>query len=196
VLDWGGGNLGSVRRAFERLGARPVITSDPAVVEGTGRLVLPGVGAFGAVMDGLKARGLIGPLTARLRADSGPFLGICVGLQALFEGSEETQGTDGLGLLAGHVRRLQARRVPHTGWNEVIPTDAADPVLERGYAYFVNSYAALAEVGGPWIAARTFHEHTFASAVRLGARALAVQFHPEKSGAYGAALLTRWLERG
>jgi imidazole glycerol phosphate synthase glutamine amidotransferase subunit len=194
VVDWGGGNVGSVLRALRRAGAAPEVTADPDAVRRAERLVLPGVGAFGTVMDALRARALDLALRERLRGADRPFLGICVGLQALFEESEESPGARGLGLLPGAVRRFRAAKVPQTGWNEVLPARPADPLIARGHAYFVNSYAAPAPEGASWVAAVTDYEGPFASAVRAGgAAALAVQFHPEKSGAYGAALLARWL---
>ncbi|HVY60896.1 MAG TPA: imidazole glycerol phosphate synthase subunit HisH [Planctomycetota bacterium] len=193
VLDWGGGNIGSVVRALRRAGAAPRLVSTPRDVEAAERLVFPGVGAFGAVVRGLDDRDLLEPLRLRLGRGDLPFLGICVGLQALFASSEESPGEAGLGILPGAVRRLAARKVPQVGWNEVLPA-AGEPLLERGYAYFVNGYAAPAADGAAWVAARTDYEGAFASAVRSGPRALAVQFHPEKSGAYGARLLERWIE--
>lgn len=194
VLDWGGGNVGSVLRALRRAGAEPELVGDPEGVRAADRLLFPGVGAFGAVVAGLEKRGLAEALRERLRRADRPFLGVCVGLQALFEGSEESPAARGLGLLPGTVRKLAARKVPQVGWNEVVPTAGADPLLARGHAYFVNSFAAPAAPGAPWVAAQTDYEGEFASAVRLGP-ALAVQFHPEKSGRYGAALLARWLAR-
>jgi glutamine amidotransferase/cyclase len=191
VLDWGGGNLGSVMRALERLGVPAKLVADPDVARTAERLVFPGVGAFGAVMRRLEERGLAEPLRARLAEAKAPFLGICVGMQVLFESSEESPGVRGLGVFPGAVRRLKARKVPQVGWNEVVPAEG-EPVVERGHAYFVNSFASEAPEGATWVAARTDHEGLFASAVRRGP-ILAVQFHPEKSGAYGAALLERWL---
>jgi glutamine amidotransferase/cyclase len=192
VLDWGGGNLGSVVRALRRSGAEPRLVSTPAEVQRVPRLVFPGVGAFGAVMRGLEERDLVEALRDRLGRGAIAFLGICVGLQALFETSEESPGERGLGIFPGAVRRFEARKVPQVGWNEVVPVEGGG-VLERGHAYFVNSYAAPAPEGAKWVAARTDYEGAFASAVARGG-ILAVQFHPEKSGAYGARLIARWLE--
>jgi glutamine amidotransferase/cyclase len=192
VLRWGGGNLGSVRRAIERAGARAELTERPEDVLRADRLVLPGVGAFGAVVAGLRERSLWEPLRERLAGQQRPFLGICVGLQALFLASEESPGVAGLGLIDARVERLRARKVPQVGWNEVEPTGAAGDLVERGHAYFVHSYCAPAAAGAPWLAATTDHDGRFASAAVLGP-SLAVQFHPEKSGAYGARLIERWL---
>ncbi len=192
VLDWGGGNLFSLLRAFERAGAHTTVTADPDRIRLADRLVFPGVGAFGAVMERLRTRGLDEVLRERLQKATHPFLGICVGMQALFRGSEESPGAIGISLIEETVTRLQARKVPHVGWNEVVPTDAMDPVLQRGYAYFVNSYAAPVPDSADWVAATTDHEGHFASAVRRGP-ILAVQFHPEKSARYGAELIARWL---
>jgi len=191
VLDWGGGNLGSVMRAFRRLGVEAILSAEPERIRAASRLVFPGVGAFGAVMEGLRESGTEEVLMEWLRANERPFLGICVGLQALFEASEESPGVAGLGIFPGTVTKLKARKVPQVGWNEIIPS-SEHPVLPRGYAYFVNSFAAPAEQGVEWVAATTEHGGTFASAVQ-DRNILAVQFHPEKSGRYGAALLRRWL---
>jgi imidazole glycerol phosphate synthase glutamine amidotransferase subunit len=190
VLDWGGGNLGSVARALRRLGVEPVLTGRPDDVQSAPQLVFPGVGSFGAVMAALDARGLREPLLLRLRADERPTLGICVGMQALFEASEESPDARGLGVLPGTVRRLRAPKVPQVGWNRVDFAGGAE--AGSGYAYFVNSFAAPAD--GAWVAATTDYHGRFASAVRQG-RLSAVQFHPEKSGRYGADLLRRWIEK-
>jgi glutamine amidotransferase len=192
VLDWGGGNVGSVLRALARAGVEPSLSADPARVGEAERLVFPGVGAFGHVIARLEAGGFTAPLLERIRSGRLPTLAICVGLQALYERSEEADASvRGLALLPGSLVRLRARKVPHVGWNEVVPSRADDPHLARGHAYFVHSYAAPAE--GPHLAAATEHEgERFASALRLGPT-LALQFHPEKSGAFGAALIERWL---
>lgn len=194
VLDWGGGNVGSVARALRRAGAEPELAADPDAVRNAGRLVFPGVGAFGAVVRALEERGLAKALRERIRAASRPTLGICVGLQALFEESEESPGARGLGVFPGRVARLRARKVPQVGWNEVVPARGAGGAIARGHAYFVNGFAAPATAGAAWVAAETEYDgERFASAVAAGPL-LAVQFHPEKSGAYGAALLENWLK--
>ncbi|MBI2571316.1 MAG: imidazole glycerol phosphate synthase subunit HisH [Candidatus Schekmanbacteria bacterium] len=192
ILDWGSGNLGSVVRAFRRLGQEVRLESRPDMIARADRVVFPGVGAFGAVMTGIRERRLEEPLREFLRRER-PFLGVCVGLQALFAASEESPGVPGLGVFPGSVLRLRARKVPHVGWNEVVPVPGnPQTVVAPGHAYFVNSYAAPAPDDADWIAARTDHEGWFASAIAVGTL-VAVQFHPEKSGGYGAALLNRWI---
>jgi glutamine amidotransferase len=193
IVDYGSGNLRSVQKAFERLGHSAAITSDPDVVASAERLVLPGVGAFGDAMRELGARGLIEPIVAHLRADR-PFLGICMGLQLLFESGLEGGRHAGLGVLPGEVVRFDLPagfKVPHMGWNAVRWRDAWRPATDGEHFYFVHAYharptdpsvvAATADYGGP-----------FCAAVRRG-RLFATQFHPEKSQAAGLELLAEWL---
>ncbi|MEY3206446.1 MAG: Imidazole glycerol phosphate synthase subunit HisH 1 [Planctomycetota bacterium] len=196
IVDYGSGNLRSVQKAFERLGATATITDDPNVVAAAERLVLPGVGAFGDAMRELDARGLVEPIQTHVRADR-PFFGICMGLQLLFETGWEGGRHAGLGLLEGDVARFDIApelKVPHMGWNTVSwrgATAARPPVADNGYFYFVHSYhaqprdesivAAVTDYGGP-----------FCSAVRRG-RLFATQFHPEKSQRLGLDLLGSFL---
>jgi imidazole glycerol-phosphate synthase subunit HisH len=198
VLDYGSGNLRSANRALARAGAAVSVTADLASAADADGLVVPGVGAFAACVAGLDAIGAGKVIAARV-ARGRPVLGICVGAQVLFERGEE-HGTvvDGLGLLPGVVRRLEAARVPHMGWNTV--TAPAGSLLFGGARadarfYFVHSYAArpteeLAATG----ALVTVSEHggPFVAAVESGVLA-ATQFHPEKSGDDGAALLRAWV---
>lgn len=202
VLSYGSGNVRSAVRALERVGAQVTLTHDPRKVAETDGLVVPGVGAFGAVMDQLWAVDAPRLIEQRL-AGGRPVLGICVGMQVMFDRSEE-HGTaeEGLGQWPGTVRRLQADIVPHMGWSQVRPP--RDSVLFDGVAderfYFVHSYAATedpAELLGPgptrlpqttWAT----HGQDFIAAVENGALC-ATQFHPEKSGDAGAQLLRNWL---
>lgn len=202
VLSYGSGNVRSAVRALERVGAQVTLTHDPRKVAETDGLVVPGVGAFGAVMDQLRAVDAPRLIEQRL-AGGRPVLGICVGMQVMFDRSEE-HGTaeEGLGQWPGTVRRLQADIVPHMGWSQVRPP--RDSVLFDGVAderfYFVHSYAATedpAELLGPgptrlpqttWAT----HGQDFIAAVENGALC-ATQFHPEKSGDAGAQLLRNWL---
>ncbi|MEV0648688.1 imidazole glycerol phosphate synthase subunit HisH [Phytomonospora sp. NPDC050363] len=199
VADYGSGNLRSVERAVARTGAKVTVTADLAAARNADGLVVPGVGAFAACMAGIEEIGL-GPVVAERVAAGAPVLGICVGMQVMFEtGEEHGVITKGLGLLPGAVTRLDAEllpsvRVPHMGWNTV----EADPdfALFEGIGtdarfYFVHSYAAPAEVAGAQIAT-TVHGGRFLAAVRKGALS-ATQFHPEKSGDTGAALLANWV---
>jgi imidazole glycerol-phosphate synthase subunit HisF len=190
IVDSGVANLASIAGAFRRLNATIVVTADPAVARDATRLVLPGVGAFGAGMAALRSRGL--DIAIRDVASGGtPMLGICLGMQMLCEASEEAPGVAGLGVVAGTCRRLPANvRIPHLGWNSVTPEPKAR-LLTPGVAAFANSYA-LREGPPGWTTAWATHGVPFIAALERGPT-LACQFHPELSGAYGAALLERWL---
>ena len=190
IVDSGVANLASIAGAFQRLGVTPVVTADPAIVRDAARLVLPGVGAFGAGMTALRSRGLDAAIQ-EVAARGAPLLGVCLGMQMLCEASEETPGVAGLGVLAGTCRRLPPSvRIPHLGWNSVSPEPEAR-LLTPGVAAFANSYA-LREGPAGWTTAWTTHGVPFIAALERGPM-LACQFHPELSGAYGAALLDRWL---
>lgn len=194
LLDYGSGNLRSAYRALLRTEADVRLTADPRVAAGADGLVVPGVGAFAACMDGLRAVGGVDLIRARAAA-GGPLLGICVGFQVLFDtGIEHGTQAAGCGVLPGVVERLAARRLPHMGWNTV--TAAPDSVLFEGVAgerfYFVHSYGVRQPVPG---AATTWCEHEDARFVAAVERAAVsgTQFHPEKSGAAGARLLRNWV---
>lgn len=190
IVDSGVANLASIAGAFGRLKAAAVVTDDPAAVRRGARLVLPGVGAFGAGMAALRVRGLDSAVREAV-TNGTPLLGICLGLQMLCEASEETPGVAGLAVIDGTCRRLPAGvRVPHLGWNRVAP-DPEMRLVTDGVAAFANSYA-LREAPAGWATAWTSHGGRFVAALERGAL-LACQFHPELSGAYGAALLDRWL---
>ena len=190
IVDSGVANLASITGAFRRLDAGVVVTADPAIMRDATRIVLPGVGAFGTGMAALRSRGL--DTVIRDHASRGtPILGICLGMQMLCETSEEALGVAGLGVIAGGCRRLPSHvRIPHLGWNSVTPEPEAR-LLTPGVAAFANSYA-LREGPAGWTTAWTTHGVPFIAALERGP-ALACQFHPELSGAYGAALLERWL---
>ena len=190
VLDHGSGNLRSVERALARVGAQVSVTADVDEAREAPGLVVPGVGAYAACMQALTAVGGYTVVCERLAADR-PVLGICVGMQVLFErGTEHGVTTDGLGVLPGEITRLQAPVVPHMGWNTV--RVAAGSVLFEGLAaehfYFVHSYAAH-DVPG---ATTAEHGGRFAAALERGPLS-ATQFHPEKSGDAGSQLLANWL---
>ena len=184
------GNLRSVARACERAGAKPRVTRDPDEVRSADRLVLPGVGALGDCMRILRERGIAEALRERLSSGR-PYLGLCLGLQVLFELGEEGP-TEGLGFLPGRVARFPESiglRVPHMGWNEV-RLERAHPVAADGYFYFVHVYRPVDVPAGAVVGTTEYGER-FASAVGSGA-VLGVQFHPEKSQRAGLALLERF----
>ena len=187
-------NLASVLAGFERLGCRVRTTADAGSVARADRLVLPGVGAFAAARGAIASHGLEDALRERIERGS-PTLGICLGMQLMARGSEEAPGTPGLGVLDGVAGRFetgeQGWRVPQMGWNRVIPARECS-VVPPGYAYFANSYR-LTEKPAGWEPVWCEYAGRFLAAVERGA-VVGCQFHPELSGAYGALLLTRWLE--
>jgi glutamine amidotransferase len=191
IIDAGGANLGSVRAAFARLGVSPDVSRDPARIAAAERLVLPGVGAAGPVMAILRESGL----DALLGSSRTPLLGVCIGMQVLFERSEEGD-VAGLGLLAGTVRRLPELpgvRLPHMGWNR-LAMRGASPLLagieDGAQAYFVHSYGVADSADA--IATCT-HGQPFCAAVVRG-HVAGAQFHPERSGEVGARLLRNFLD--
>jgi glutamine amidotransferase len=195
ILDYGAGNLRSVAKAFEHEGVDAVLTDDPSVAAGAERLVLPGQGHFGQCMTRLEERGLADAVRGHVSAGR-PFIGICVGMQLLYEGSEEAPGVAGLGLLPGTVRRIRTELpLPHVGWNavEFIRGAVADPVLagvadaERRWFYHVHSYAVL-ESDGQQVLGRCTYDAPFASIVGRD-NVWGIQFHPEKSQEDGLRIL-------
>ena len=193
VVRTGVANLASVFAAIERAGGAPTFAEDAATVTAAEALVLPGVGAFGAAMDSLHELGLVDALRARLQAGRRT-LAICLGMQLLFEESDEAPGVKGLGVVPGRVVKLSGDvRVPQLGWNWVLP-DSPSGVLTPGLAYFANSYRAEA-APRDWSVARTPYGESFPSAIARD-EVLACQFHPELSGEYGQGLVRRWLAGG
>jgi glutamine amidotransferase len=203
MVDYGGSNLRSVQKAFEAVGVRVVTTADADIVRAAARLVLPGVGAFKAGIDGLRAGGLD---TAIIDAVSGgvPLLGICLGMQLLFDESEEMGRHAGLGLLPGKVLRFHGRppteadrglKVPHMGWNQ-IQHDDEHPLLAGiatgAYAYFVHSYYC-APAQPAHILATAEYGVQFAAIAGSG-RTVGIQFHPEKSQSIGLQILRNFAE--
>lgn len=194
IVDYGMGNLHSVQKAFAFLGAQPVLTQDAAQIEQAERLVLPGVGAFADAMEELERLRLTAAI--RTAAEKGtPLLGICLGMQLLFESSAEGGGCPGLGLLEGRIEKLPDKglKIPHMGWNTVVNQDAVffASLPEAFSVYFVHSFAAL-DTGKRYVAGVTEYGVPFACAVRQG-NVFGAQFHPEKSGENGMQILRNFL---
>jgi len=194
LIDYGAGNLHSVANALKAAGAGTVeITSAADAVAGADRIVLPGVGAFGACASALRAvPGMVEALDQRVRRDGVPFLGVCVGMQLMADAGEEAGTHAGLGWVRGTVRLITpadpTAKVPHMGWNDVIPS-TAHPLIAPGEAYFLHSYA----FDGEDVIATTDHAGPVTAAIGRD-NMLGVQFHPEKSQRYGLDLLARFLE--
>jgi imidazole glycerol-phosphate synthase subunit HisH len=189
LVDYGMGNRRSVEKAFAHVGARPVRTADPGVIGGSARIVLPGVGAFPQAMARLAELGLVDLLRERVAAGA-HLLGICLGMQLLFERSEELGGAEGLGLLPGTVTALRAPRVPHMGWNRVEPDRPSALLREPDAFYHVHSYACRPSAPDVVVGSAEYGER-FPSVVERG-NVAGVQFHPEKSSRAGLDLLRRW----
>lgn len=194
LVEYGAGNLPSVERALRRLGVESERAGTPEALVGSRTIILPGVGHFGALMRTLAERHLLAPLRAAL-AGGVPFLGICLGLQALYAASEEAPDQSGLGILAGAIRPLpNTAKLPHMGWNQVRrlrPSTLLRDLPADAFFYFAHSYAALD--AGEVAVALCDHGVPFVAALEQG-NVMAVQFHPEKSGAAGARVLRNFLE--
>ena len=192
IVDYGMGNLRSVQKAFERVGAAAEIADRPGQVAAAERLVLPGVGAFRDAIAELRRQDMVGPVLDHVAAGK-PFLGICLGLQLLFDVSYEDGEHEGLGLLRGRVERfadVPGLKVPHMGWNRLRRTGdfaAFDGIPDDGHFYFVHSYHVVPEDEAV-VAARTDYGQPFVSVVAAG-NLFATQFHPEKSQRHGLRLL-------
>jgi glutamine amidotransferase len=189
IIDYGAGNLRSIRRALETNGAETVITSDPEVVRKADAVVLPGVGHAGHAIGEIERRGLT-PAIRDSVASGKPFLGICVGMQVLFEHQQEGD-TQGFGILKGNVREIEgAAKLPHIGWNQVSSRGDGD-TLDDGYFYFVHSFVAQ-PTNPDDVAATASYGEDFAVVVKSG-NVWGTQFHPEKSGPAGIDFLGSWL---
>lgn len=205
LIDYGAGNLQSVRNALKAAGAVDIaVTADPDIVARAERIVLPGVGAFGHCAASLRSiDGMEQAINEAVGLRAVPFLGICVGMQLMAEEGEERFGSEvgevgvhlGLGWIDATVRRIQPHdpsiKVPHMGWNDVIPT-GTHPLIEAGEAYFLHSYSVQAE-NVEEVLATTSHGVSITAAIGYENR-IGVQFHPEKSQAYGINFLKRFLE--
>jgi glutamine amidotransferase len=194
IVDYGAGNLRSVHKAFDHLGFDSRIVRSPAELEGAERMVLPGVGAFGAAMVKLNASGLLESVGDWLRSGA-PFLGICLGMQLLFERSAESGEVEGLGFFEGSCLPFQTGKVPQIGWNQL--TVERESQLLKGiddgsFFYFLHGYYVDPRETDV-VTATTEYGGRYPSVMERGSVA-AVQFHPEKSGALGLRLLRNWVE--
>ena len=196
IIDYGMGNLHSAAKALEKVGAQVKVTSDPELVRQADKVILPGVGAFGDCMKNLNERELA-PVIHEVIAAGKPFLGICVGLQLLFEGSEEDPGVAGLGIFKGMVRKIAAPglKIPHMGWNNLeyrTSSSLFQGLPPAAYVYFVHSFHAV-PTDESCITAVTDYGGQVTAAVGRGV-VQAVQFHPEKSSAVGLKILANFKE--
>jgi imidazole glycerol-phosphate synthase subunit HisH len=200
IVDYGMGNLRSVEKAIARTGAAVCVTSDPRQIREANGVVLPGVGAFGACMDNLSSRALVEPVRAAVRSGK-PFLGICLGLQLLFEESEEFGPIRGLGILPGRVVRFAGRaldglKIPQMGWNRLSvsrPAPELAGIEDGAYVYFVHSYYVV-PTQADVVVASTHYGVEFAAAIAWK-NVFACQFHPEKSQGVGLRLLANFAAR-
>jgi imidazole glycerol-phosphate synthase subunit HisH len=193
IVDYGAGNLRSVQNTLEELDASHLVTNDPEIVKGAEKIILPGVGHFGQMMQALDQLGLRDILIGKIRSGT-PFLGICVGLQCLFESSEESPGARGLGILPGEVKRFNGPlRVPHMGWNsleQTRPSRLLSNLNGEVFTYFAHSYYAPV-VDATAVTCTYIQPY---SAVIEQSNLYAVQFHPEKSGPAGLQVLKNFIE--
>lgn len=197
IIDYDAGNLKSVEKALLRVGGEPVITQDASVIAQADKVILPGVGAFGEAMEKLKSFSLIDPIYRAIDSKK-PFLGICLGLQLLFEYSEEKEGCQGLSVLKGGIKRIpktSGLKVPHIGWNSLKVKEGAAlfrGLSEEPYVYFVHSYYLQAEEEAA-VAATTQYGVTIHASIEKE-NVFACQFHPEKSGETGLTILKNFVE--
>jgi glutamine amidotransferase len=196
IIDYGMGNLYSVEKAFAKLGAKAIITSQPDIIATADKVVLPGVGAFGDCMHNIEQYGLVKVIHEVINRGT-PFLGICLGLQLLFDGSEEDPGVKGLGVFKGMVRKIIAPelKIPHMGWNNLefrTPSLLFTHLPSQSYVYFVHSYHAVPEDNAVITAVADYGSEVTAAVGRGNVQA--VQFHPEKSSSVGMTILENFKE--
>lgn len=197
IIDYDAGNIKSVQKAIEYLGEEVIITREPEVILNASRVILPGVGAFGDAMEKLHKYNLVDVIKEVVKREI-PFLGICLGLQLLFETSDETPGVQGLGILKGKIKRIPDHgelKIPHIGWNSLsFPNKGRlyEGISEESYVYFVHSYYLDAEDKGI-VVATTEYGTTIHASVEQG-NVFACQFHPEKSSSVGLKILDNFLK--
>jgi imidazole glycerol phosphate synthase glutamine amidotransferase subunit len=190
IIDYEAGNLRNVKNILDYLGAESVITSDPKTVMGADRIILPGVGAFGFIMKKLHEKELDAVIKQSIK-EGKPFLGICLGFQALFEQSQESPGAKGLGIFKGKVKKFSQGKVPHVGWNNANPVKKFSDI-RSGFAYFVHSFYPEPEDKSIILFESDYYGN-FCSGVIKG-NVVGVQFHPERSGKWGLDFYKKWLE--
>jgi imidazole glycerol-phosphate synthase subunit HisH len=194
IIDCGCGNLNSVKKALDYLGVSSVITNDSATITSANRIILPGVGSFGYFMKKLREKNLEEPIKDAILKGV-PFLGICLGLQVLFEQSEESQGVKGFEIFAGNVKKFVQGKIPQIGWNKIKPKEEKEKenqnIFNSEYMYFVNSYYVVPK-DESIVAATSGYYKDFTCAIQKD-NVTAVQFHPEKSGKAGISILRKWL---
>lgn len=196
IIDYDAGNILSVKKALEKLGENPVLTRDEATILAADKVILPGVGAFGDAMEKLNKYNLVDVINKVVQAGK-PFLGICLGLQLIFESSDETPGVDGLGLLKGKIKRIpvgEYAKIPHMGWNSLTYNKEGrlfKGIEEGAYVYFVHSYYLEAEDSTD-VVARTNYNVDIDASVEKG-NIFGCQFHPEKSGEVGLKILENFI---
>ena len=189
IIDYGAGNLKSVKNTLDYLNVECIITNSAKDIIQADRLILPGDGSFGYMMKNLKKLNLAIPIKNFIEQGK-PFLGICLGLQGLFETSEESPGIEGLSIFKGKVVKFRRGKIPQIGWNKVIPNKKS--IFKNEYMYFVNSYYVVPD-DNSIISAITDYYGKFVSAIQFN-NVTAMQFHPEKSGKEGIELIKRWLK--
>ena len=200
IVDYGVGNLYSVEKAFARFSSDVVLTHEAEIIDKADKVVLPGVGAFGDCMKNFKASGLVDAVLRAVKSGK-PVMGICVGRQIMFEGSDESPGVAGLGIFKGRVRKINAPelKIPHMGWNSLtvnenasVNIDLFKNIRENPYVYFVHSYYAVPEDKSV-ITAKTIYGEEITAAVGKD-NVIATQFHPEKSGDIGLSIIKNFVE--
>lgn len=199
IIDYDAGNVKSVEKALQFLGEETIVTRDPDVIRGAEKVILPGVGSFGDAMEKLHGYGLV-ELIREVAGSGKPFLGICLGLQLLFESSDETPGVEGLGILKGKILRIpdgEGLKIPHIGWNSLTypnPGRLYKGIEEDSYVYFVHSYYLQAQ-DPDIVVAQTQYGVSIQASVEKG-NVFACQFHPEKSSGVGMTILRNFIEIG